>query len=252
MRTIELEQIMRERELFHHLKAPEGFIVIRVDGRAFSTFTNQRFEKPFDPRFKDIMRASCESVMQSFDQTLSTYTESDEASFLLPTNYSMFSRGVEKMASLYAATMSSAFTLNDPDSALVSFDGRVVSLPTESDVVDYFSWRHGDAKRCALNSSVYWELRKTTSGAKADSLLKTVLRTNESKQKFLKEIGILDGLEDHAGENIFWKTEKREGFNPQTQETVEVYRRVLKVSQCSSKSESQRNFVKEILRENRV
>jgi tRNA(His) 5'-end guanylyltransferase len=46
-----LEDRMREREYFHGLwLLPGAWAVVRVDGRNFTRFTAQRFEKPFDPR----------------------------------------------------------------------------------------------------------------------------------------------------------------------------------------------------------
>src|SRR3712207_4454510 len=52
----EFEHRMRELEYFHSVRLLPGvWTVIRVDGRGFSRFTESRFEKPFDPRMRDLM-----------------------------------------------------------------------------------------------------------------------------------------------------------------------------------------------------
>jgi tRNA(His) guanylyltransferase len=47
---------MRELEYFHSLRLlPGAWAVIRVDERSFSKFTAERFEKPFDIKFHELM-----------------------------------------------------------------------------------------------------------------------------------------------------------------------------------------------------
>ncbi|MEV5746588.1 tRNA(His) guanylyltransferase Thg1 family protein [Actinoallomurus sp. NPDC052308] len=56
MRSNELEARMRALEWFHSLTVlPGAWAVIRVDGRSFSRYTESRFDKPFDPRFSELM-----------------------------------------------------------------------------------------------------------------------------------------------------------------------------------------------------
>ncbi|HWS31629.1 MAG TPA: tRNA(His) guanylyltransferase Thg1 family protein [Actinoplanes sp.] len=46
----------REREWFHALTVPAGlWTVVRLDGRGFSRFTAEHYEKPFDRRFAEVM-----------------------------------------------------------------------------------------------------------------------------------------------------------------------------------------------------
>ena len=52
----EFEAAQRAGERFHALTVPAGmWTILRVDGRAFSRFTRDRFEKPFDQRFSGHM-----------------------------------------------------------------------------------------------------------------------------------------------------------------------------------------------------
>lgn len=47
---------MRALEYFHTLRLlPGAWVVIRVDGRGFSRFTESRFDKPFDLKFHGLM-----------------------------------------------------------------------------------------------------------------------------------------------------------------------------------------------------
>lgn len=84
MKPDEFERKMRHGERFHHLRVEnDSFLVVRVDGRSFSRFTERKVEKPFDARFHNWMRATAEALFVGFDG-IYAYTESDEISVLLP------------------------------------------------------------------------------------------------------------------------------------------------------------------------
>ena len=54
MRPDEFEARMRALEAFHPLRLPpRAWLILRLDGRGFSRFTETSFEKPFDARFHD-------------------------------------------------------------------------------------------------------------------------------------------------------------------------------------------------------
>ncbi len=56
MESNRFETRMRELEYFHNLKVlPQAWVIVRVDGRGFSGFTESRFEKPFDLKFHELM-----------------------------------------------------------------------------------------------------------------------------------------------------------------------------------------------------
>ena len=49
----------------------------------------------------------------------------------------------------------------EPDRLIIArLDGRIIPLPDQERVDDYFSWREEDANRNALNSWCYWTLRE--------------------------------------------------------------------------------------------
>jgi tRNA(His) guanylyltransferase len=86
------DSTMRELEYFHSLRLlPDAWAVIRVDGRSFSKFTAERFEKPFDLKFHELMLKTTEVLLTELDG-IYAFTESDEISILLPPDWNLFVR----------------------------------------------------------------------------------------------------------------------------------------------------------------
>src|SRR5438046_2419830 len=158
MNSDDFERTMRAREVFHALRLlPGAWAVVRVDGRSFSRFTEERFEKPFDPRFRALIVQTASALLDAFNGRYA-YTESDEISLLLPPDWSLFDREVEKIVSVSAGVASAAFTHACGEPA--HFDSRVWLGANVEVVQDYFRWRMADAGRCALNGWSYWTLRQ--------------------------------------------------------------------------------------------
>jgi len=85
------------------------------------------------------------------------YTQSDEISLLFAKDASAFGRRAAKWLSILASTASA--TLSMRLGKIATFDARLLELPNESLVVDYFRWRYEDAARNALSGHCYWRLR---------------------------------------------------------------------------------------------
>jgi len=152
------EAQQRAREYYHGLRVlPGAFVVIRVDGRGFSKFTEANFDKPFDERFSALMVETASALMAELGARYG-YTESDEISILLDPASSPFGGSVEKLVSLSAGIASATFT--HAAGLPAHFDSRVWLGTGVEDVADYFSWRQADATRCALNGWCYWTERK--------------------------------------------------------------------------------------------
>src|SRR4051795_2465424 len=146
VRPDEFEGRMRALEVFHALRLPPGaWVILRLDGRGFSNFTEGRFEKPFDARFHDGMVQTARAVLEDL-QGLYAYTESDEVSVLLPRAWDLFDRELEKAISLSAGIASAALSL--VFGTRVQCDSRAVLAAEDGQVVDYFRWRQADAARC--------------------------------------------------------------------------------------------------------
>jgi tRNA(His) 5'-end guanylyltransferase len=140
---------------------PGIHMVARIDGRSFSQLTrvSEKFDAPYDTRFRDCMVATLEHLVTSCGfSVLFGYTQSDEISLLFRRDEALFGRKLRKYLSVLAGEASAKFSLTL--GSLGAFDARISQFPDAADVVDYFRWRHEDAHRNALNGHSYWLLRK--------------------------------------------------------------------------------------------
>ena len=238
MRPSAFERRMRAGECYHNLKIlPSAWIVMRLDGHGFTRFTNERFEKPFDPTFHQYMVETTQALLVKF-QGVYGYTESDEISILLGRRWDLFDRELEKAFSLSAAFASSTFSIRCGQP--VQFDSRAWVGARDEDVVDYFRWRQNDAARCALNGWCYWTLRKAgRSGSEANSALHR--KSSSSKNELLFQHGInFNELPpwQRRGTGVYWEDYEKEGFDPIRRQAIRTVRRRLKIdSQLPMKAE---------------
>ncbi|HCK84778.1 MAG TPA: hypothetical protein DHW63_09765 [Hyphomonadaceae bacterium] len=141
---------------------PELPLVVRLDGRAFSTFT-RGMDKPFDARMSDIMRAVTAHLIEQTGARVG-YTQSDEITLILeretPESEPIFGGRVFKIVSVLAAMASAKFTLLAteawPERArriIPSFDCRVFNVPSRVEAVNALIWREQDAARNAVQSA---------------------------------------------------------------------------------------------------
>lgn len=240
MNSDKFEARMRALESYHSIKVPSNtWLVVRVDGRSFSKFTEtMKFKKPFDPAFSGHMINVAKELVEEFQATYA-FTESDEISLLLPPTWSLFDRELEKIVSISAAAAASKMTElitatyrgEVPPMPSIMFDSRVCVCPNEAAVTDYFRWRQGDANRCAINGYCYWTLRQEGITAhKASSILNK--KSQDEKMILLKEKGILwdqvAGWQKN-GTGLYWTKFAKLGVNPKTGQSVEVMRRGVKI-----------------------
>ncbi|ONI86602.1 tRNA 5'-guanylyltransferase [Saccharothrix sp. ALI-22-I] len=214
MRWAEFEAGQRAREWFHTLTVPVGvWMVVRVDGRGFSRFTEERFDKPFDEGFSRLMVETAQALLTEFDARYA-YTESDEISIVLDPGHGMFGRSVEKIVSISAAVASAAFTHAAGQPA--HFDSRIWTGAGAGDVIDYVSWRQADATRCALNGWCYWTLRKA--GVSPQEATRRLNGTNAAdKNELLFQHGInFNDLPawQRRGIGLWWENHSRSGHDP--------------------------------------
>jgi tRNA(His) guanylyltransferase len=231
MRPDEFERRMRALEIFHSLRLPPGaWVILRLDGRGFSRFTEGHFEKPFDARFHGTMVQTAQAVLEGL-QGLYAYTESDEISVLVPRTWDLFDREVEKAVSLSAGLASAAFSL--ACGTRVQFDSRTILAAESEQVMDYFRWRQADAARCALNGWTYWTLRKAgQSVAEATAALEGKSVSDKNELLFQAGINFNDlPLWQRRGTGLYWEQYEREGYNPKLDQKVITTRRRIKVDE---------------------
>lgn len=131
---------------------PRSYVVIRVDGKAFHTFT-RGCEKPFDRKLINAMvRAGerCAAEMQGFKIG---YHQSDEFTFILSDLDSYesemwFDREVQKLVSV-TASMFGAYFNDEMGGTTAVFDARAFNVPAE-DVPNTLIWRQRDWERNSI------------------------------------------------------------------------------------------------------
>lgn len=234
---------MRAFEYFHDVRLlPDTWVVIRVDGRGFSRFTEARFEKPFDAAFHAMMVATASALLEQLHGVYA-YTESDEISVLLRRDWDLFDRGLEKAVSISAGIASAAFTLACGEAA--HFDSRVWLGVSNEHVVDYLRWRQADATRCALNGWCYWTLRKEgRSVREATRYLDRMPVSEKNELLFTRGTNFNDlPAWQRRGTGLYWEEYEKSGFDPIRKETVTAKRRRVKVDEELPMKEAYDRFV---------
>lgn len=161
-------------------------VIIRIDGKAFHTFT-RGFQKPFDDVLVKTMQETMKYLCENIQGCVLGYTQSDEISLVLVdyaelTTDAWFGNNLQKMCSVSASMATMAFTKNfvknvkecermalignvvlfEDDEKYINvlkkaiekgamFDSRVFTIPKE-EVCNYFLWRQQDATRNSIQS----------------------------------------------------------------------------------------------------
>lgn len=222
-----LRNSLKVFEKFRSKKISNGFFAVRLDGRNFTRFTEERFEKPFDKEFNRIMVIISKEMMKEFNPII-TFTQSDEISLIFDENSQIFSRRIEKILSIIAAFASSKFSqIYSDKKKVVMFDSRIIVFKEKNDIVDYLIWRHKDTFRNCVNSWLYFTLlNKGLSKKEIDGEL--FKKNSQYKLKLLSEYGVTFKNKPTwqiAGDLLFWKTYKKEGYNPLENKKVLTQRR---------------------------
>ena len=157
-------------------------VIIRVDGRAFHTFT-KGFQKPFDDVLMRVMQDTMKYLCENIQGCVFGYTQSDEITLILIdykklNSEAWFDYEVQKMCNIVASMATMAFNRffmyeyeefnrwiyegspTDEDKRLndvyynamckgAMFDARAFNLPKE-DVTNNIYWRQLDASRNSI------------------------------------------------------------------------------------------------------
>lgn len=142
---------------------PYEAFVIRVDGRAFHTFT-RGMTKPFSTVLDECRNAAAAAVLKSLKPTFA-YHQSDEISFVwdqvkAPATEHPFGGRKDKLLTLVASLTSTAFAMKYAEltgdfTKLPHFDGRIAGrfssqLTALEDAIQCVQWRENDAMRNSM------------------------------------------------------------------------------------------------------
>jgi len=159
--------------IFNHTMPRRTNIIIRLDGKAFHTYT-RGLKKPYDTGLNDDMDATTQYLCKNIQGCKCGYVQSDEISLLL-TDYdkletdAWFGNKIQKMVSVAASMATSKFNQlryiraignQEPGTDIskvlstmrvAEFDARVFVIPNQEEVVNYFLWRQQDATRNSIS-----------------------------------------------------------------------------------------------------
>ena len=150
---------MKRYEAVYNQRATRRMpLVVRVDGKAFHTFT-EGCDKPFDQHLIDSMVFAAQKTAEQIQGFKVAYVQSDEATFVI-TDYddvktsAWFDYKIQKICSLTAAYMSVYFNKYyhgccSCATNMAVFDSRAFSVPKE-DVANCLLWRMQDWERNSL------------------------------------------------------------------------------------------------------
>lgn len=150
------DRIKKYEKTNHYQLLSRTPLMIRVDGRAFHTFT-KICNRPFDNHFIDSMIFSALDVSKEMQGFKVAYIQSDEVTFCLTdydtlTTEGWFDYDLAKVISISASLMTINFNhffgVNSKGHYPV-FDSRAFSIPVD-DVVNAFLWRAKDWNRNSI------------------------------------------------------------------------------------------------------
>jgi tRNA(His) 5'-end guanylyltransferase len=157
------DRMKRYERVSKSFLTPKMPVIIRVDGKAFHTFT-KHFYKPFSSLLMGAMDDAAFRTALEMQGCKAVYVQSDEATFLLTDwenneTQGWFNYNHQKIISLSAAYMSVFFNdaieewfeyINKPCTVRSAvFDSRAFNVPRE-DVVNCFLWRMKDWHRNSI------------------------------------------------------------------------------------------------------
>ena len=174
------DRMLYFRGLTNYKLMPKSYVMVMLDGRSFSTMIKNKFEKPFDNNFINMMNETAKYVCSKVEGAKFGYVQSDEISLVITdfeneNTESFFGYRLTKMLSVIASLATAKFnqlmmdyrigqvegcsaSAGDTvqmcrdvvnDMPLYQFDCKCWNLPTYNDVFAWFLYRQID---CIRNS----------------------------------------------------------------------------------------------------
>lgn len=160
-----------------------AYTLIRVDGRAFHSFT-RGLQRPFDAELAADMDATAAALCSGIMGAKLAYVQSDEISVVVTDfddlqTQAWFDLGMQKVCSITASIATRAFNQRrqerSPGSRWAEFDARVFQVPNLTEVENYLIWRQQDATRNSISMAAqaiipHRELHGVSAAGKMDAM----------------------------------------------------------------------------------
>lgn len=153
------DRIKRYEAVSDPMLMPNGPLFIRVDGRAFHTWT-RGMNKPYDDKLIACMVNAAIDVAADMAGFKLAYLQSDECTFMLTDTDRLESQGwfdyrLNKLVSISASAFTAHFNREaawrfDGRRGMAMFDSRAFTVPWE-DAPNVFVWRQKDWHRNSLS-----------------------------------------------------------------------------------------------------
>ena len=146
-------------KMYEGIEAQRSFmpglpICVRIDGRAFHTFT-RGMKRPYDKAMADAM---IETMKYLVEQTYACigYTQSDEISLIIRDDVEpLFGGRISKLTSILASMATAKFNevihKTYPEKPLAQFDCRCWQVPNRTEAVNEILWREYDATKNSIS-----------------------------------------------------------------------------------------------------
>lgn len=217
----ELGTRMKEfyEDRFRYKLPRRAYTIIRIDGKAFHTYT-KGLNRPFDDGLIEDMNLTTAFLCKNIMGAKMGYVQSDEISILISDfdtleTQSWFDYNVQKMTSVGASLATSEFNrlrlirkamdekfmkiidaIDLSTFKMANFDARVFQIPSRVEVENYFIWRQQDAVRNSISSvaqSLYSS--KELNGVKTNEMQELIFQKgiNWNDYDFRKKRGAVIG-----------------------------------------------------------
>lgn len=151
------DRIKSYEAAYQHRLTPKSSLLIRVDGKAFHTWT-KGLDRPFDAKLIEAMQLAAIRTAHEMQGFKLAYIQSDECTFLLRDTDTYQTQGwfgyeVNKVVSVSASLFTAWFNkvMRNPYTGLPAvFDSRAFIVP-DTDVPNVFVWRQKDWARNSLS-----------------------------------------------------------------------------------------------------
>lgn len=157
MSITEIDTRMKDQyeDRYRFMLVRRTYTIIRVDGRAFHTFT-RGLERPYSTVLMAAMNQTALALCKEIAGAQLAYVQSDEISVLLTDfskidTHAWFDNNLQKLCSISASIATTGFNSAWGWSRPAQFDSRVFQIPDPVEVENYFVSRQKDAVRNSVS-----------------------------------------------------------------------------------------------------